>query len=160
MTFTNRAHFPRYDEANMEYITHTAEETIELGKKIGSKLKAGDIIAMTGTLAAGKTTITKGIASALGIEDCITSPTFCLISEYNGKSMPLYHMDVYRLDGPEDFVNLGVDDMLYGDGVCIVEWSEKVKSELPSKTIWMTITPKENGERLIKIENWKNGSLD
>lgn len=145
--------------AKIEFTTKTPEETIELGKKIGSNLKPGDIIAMTGTLAAGKTTITKGIAQALGVEDCITSPTFCLISEYNGR-MPLYHMDVYRLDGAEDFVNLGVDDMLYGDGVCIVEWSEKVKSELPSKTIWMTITPHENGERLIQIDNWKNGGLD
>ncbi len=144
----------------MEFITKTAEETIELGKKIGSLLKAGDIIAMDGTLAAGKTTITKGIAQSLGVEDCITSPTFCLISEYEGKKMPLYHMDVYRLDGGEDFINLGVEDMLYGDGVCIVEWSEKVKSELPKKTIWMTITPMDNGERIIKIENWKNGSIE
>jgi len=117
------------------------------------------VIAMTGTLAAGKTTITKGIARALGIEDTITSPTFCLISEYSGK-MPLYHMDVYRLEGSEDFANLGVEDMLYGDGVCIIEWSEKVKSELPKKTIFMTITPLENGERDIQIENWKNGSIE
>ncbi|MBQ1591672.1 MAG: tRNA (adenosine(37)-N6)-threonylcarbamoyltransferase complex ATPase subunit type 1 TsaE, partial [Treponema sp.] len=66
----------------MKFITNSAEETIELGKKIGSLLKPGDVIAMTGTLAAGKTTITKGIAQALGIKDNITSPTFCLISEY------------------------------------------------------------------------------
>ncbi|MBQ2529778.1 MAG: tRNA (adenosine(37)-N6)-threonylcarbamoyltransferase complex ATPase subunit type 1 TsaE [Treponema sp.] len=143
----------------LEFTTRTPEETIELGKKIGAQLRPGDVIAMTGTLAAGKTTITKGIASAMGIEDCITSPTFCLISEYEGKSMPLYHFDVYRLEGAEDFADLGADDMLYGDGVCIVEWSEKVKSELPSKTIWMTITPNENGERLIRIENWNNGSI-
>lgn len=144
----------------LEFTTRTPEETIELGKKIGAQLRPGDVIAMTGTLAAGKTTITKGIASAMGIEDCITSPTFCLISEYEGKSMPLYHFDVYRLEGAEDFADLGADDMLYGDGVCIVEWSEKVKSELPSKTIWMTISPEENGERKIRMENWENGSID
>jgi tRNA threonylcarbamoyladenosine biosynthesis protein TsaE len=143
----------------MHFHTSSAEETIALGEKIGSLLKPGDVIAMTGTLAAGKTTITKGIARALGIEDTITSPTFCLISEYSGK-MPLYHMDVYRLEGSEDFANLGVEDMLYGDGVCIIEWSEKVKSELPKKTIFMTITPLENGERDIQIENWKNGSIE
>ncbi|MBQ1832449.1 MAG: tRNA (adenosine(37)-N6)-threonylcarbamoyltransferase complex ATPase subunit type 1 TsaE [Treponema sp.] len=146
--------------AALEFKTKTPEETIALGEKIGALLKPGDIIAMTGTLAAGKTTITKGIAKALGIDECITSPTFCLISEYNGKSMPLYHMDVYRLEGAEDFINLGVDEMLYGDGVCIIEWSEKVKSELPSKTIWMTISPEENGERKIRMENWENGSID
>ncbi|CAM4166079.1 tRNA (adenosine(37)-N6)-threonylcarbamoyltransferase complex ATPase subunit type 1 TsaE [Treponema peruense] len=138
----------------MTYITHSAQETVDLGEKIGSLLKSGDVIAMTGTLAAGKTTITKGIAKALGITDVVTSPTFCLISEYEGTKMPLYHMDVYRLDGPEDFINLGVEDMLDGDGVCIVEWSAKVSSELPKRTIKIEITPLEDGSRQIKIENW------
>ena len=137
----------------LKFITHTPEETIELGKKIGSKLKKGDVIAMQGTLAAGKTTITKGIAQALGISDTITSPTFCLISEYYGK-MPLYHMDVYRLEGGEDFVNLGTDDMIYGDGVSIIEWSEKIMDELPKRTIILKITPNEDGSRLIEISNW------
>ncbi len=143
----------------LTFITHSAEETISLGYKIGQKLKKGDIIAMQGTLAAGKTTITKGIAQALEITDTITSPTFCLISEYYGK-MPLYHMDVYRLDGAEDFVNLGTDDMLYGDGVSIIEWSEKIMSELPKKTIILKITPKDDGSRIIEIDNWNNGEIE
>ncbi len=143
----------------LTFITHSAEETISLGYKIGQKLKKGDIIAMQGTLAAGKTTITKGIAQALEITDTITSPTFCLISEYYGK-MPLYHMDVYRLDGAEDFVNLGTDDMLYGDGVSIIEWSEKIMSELPKKTIILKITPKDDGSRFIEIDNWNNGEIE
>ena len=142
----------------LTFTTHSAEETILLGNKIGRKLKPGDIIAMQGTLAAGKTTITKGIAQALGIDDTITSPTFCLISEYYGK-MPLYHMDVYRLDGIEDFVNLGTDDMLYGDGISIIEWSEKIMSELPKRTIVLKITPQEDNSRLIEIDNWKNGEI-
>lgn len=143
----------------MTFQTHSADETIALGEKIGALLKPGDIIAMTGTLAAGKTTITKGIAKALGVKDTITSPTFCLISEYAGTKMPLYHMDVYRLDSDEDFINLGVDDMLFGEGVCIIEWSEKVQRELPKTTIWMTITPAEDGTRTIVIENWNNGEI-
>ena len=143
----------------LTFITHSAEETISLGYKIGQKLKKGDIIAMQGTLAAGKTTITKGIAQALDITDTITSPTFCLISEYYGK-MPLYHMDVYRLDGAEDFVNLGTDDMLYGDGVSIIEWSEKIMSELPKRTIILKITPEEDGSRKIEIDNWMNGEIE
>ncbi len=137
----------------LTFYTKSAEETISLGKKIGSKLKKGDIIAMQGTLAAGKTTITKGIAQSLGISEDITSPTFCLISEYYGK-MPLYHMDVYRLDGTEDFINLGVDDMLYGDGVCIIEWSEKIMDELPKNTIILRIMPQEDGSRKIELENF------
>lgn len=143
----------------LTFVTHTAEETIALGEKIGHLLKKGDIIAMQGTLAAGKTTITKGIAKALNISDNITSPTFCLISEYEGK-MPLYHMDVYRLDGPEDFINLGTDDMLYGDGVSIIEWSEKIMEELPKKTIILKITPQEDGSRLIELSNWNNGTIN
>lgn len=140
------------------FTTNSAEETIELGKKIGSLLQKGDIIAMQGTLAAGKTTITKGIAEALGVKDTITSPTFCLISEYEGK-MPLYHMDVYRLDGAEDFANLGTEDMLYGEGVSIIEWSEKIMEELPKKTIILKLTPHEDGTRTITIENWPHGEI-
>ena len=140
------------------FTTKTPEETIELGRKIGRLLKKGDIIAMQGTLAAGKTTITKGIAESLEIKDTITSPTFCLISEYEGK-MPLYHMDVYRLDGAEDFAGLGTEDMLYGEGVSIIEWSEKIMSELPKKTIILKIEPKEDGSREISLENWKNGEI-
>ena len=142
----------------LTFTTSSAEETIELGKKIGKLLKKGDIIAMQGTLAAGKTTITKGIAQALGITETITSPTFCLISEYEG-TMPLYHMDVYRLDGTEDFINLGTDDMLYGDGVSIIEWSEKIMDELPKTTIILKITPQDDGSRLIEIDNWQNGEI-
>lgn len=144
----------------MTFLTKSSEETIELGRKIGKLLKPGDIIAMSGTLAAGKTTITKGIAESLGVKDNITSPTFCLISEYEGEKMPLYHMDVYRLDGEDDFLNLGVEEMLYGNGVCIIEWSEKVKKVLPKKTIYMNITPNPDSSRSINIENWNNEKID
>lgn len=144
----------------MTFHTTSAEETIELGKKIGSLLKKGDIIAMQGTLAAGKTTITKGIAQSLGVKDEITSPTFCLISEYEGK-MPLYHMDVYRLEGGEDFINLGVEDLMYGNGVSLIEWSEKVMEELPKKTIILKIEPIEGTtERNITLENWPYGEIN
>lgn len=143
----------------LEFTTKTSEETIELGFKIGQKLKKGSIIAMQGTLAAGKTTITKGIAKALEITDTITSPTFCLISEYYGK-MPLYHMDVYRLEGSEDFENLGTEDMLYGDGVCIIEWSEKIMDSLPKETIIINIQPQDDGSRKIQISNWNNDPIN
>ena len=73
--------------------------------------------------------------------------------------MPLYHMDVYRLDGADDFAGLGTDDMIYGEGVSIIEWSEKIMSELPAKTIVLKITPQTDGTRLVEIENWKNGEI-
>lgn len=115
---------------------------------------------MQGTLAAGKTTITKGIAASLGVQETVTSPTFTLISEYEGK-MPLYHMDVYRLDSTEDFINLGTDDMIYGKGVSVIEWSEKIMEELPSSTIVIKLEAQSDGSRLISIENWNdNGFID
>lgn len=144
---------------SVTFHTNSAEETIELGEKIGSLLQKGDIIALQGTLAAGKTTITKGIARALGVKDEITSPTFCLISEYEGK-LPLYHMDVYRLEGGDDFINLGVEDLIYGNGVSLIEWSEKIMSELPKKTIILRLEAKEGTtERTITLENWNHGEI-
>ncbi|MBR1404584.1 MAG: tRNA (adenosine(37)-N6)-threonylcarbamoyltransferase complex ATPase subunit type 1 TsaE [Treponema sp.] len=144
---------------SVTFHTNSAEETIELGEKIGSLLQKGDIIALQGTLAAGKTTITKGIARALGVQDEITSPTFCLISEYEG-TMPLYHMDVYRLEGGDDFINLGVEDLIYGNGVSLIEWSEKIMSELPKKTIILRLEAKEGTtERTITLENWNHGEI-
>ncbi len=143
----------------MNFQTTSAEETIELGRKIGSFLKGGEIFAMQGTLAAGKTTITKGIAQALNVKDEITSPTFCLISEYEGK-IPLYHMDVYRLNDGEDFINLGAEDLIYGKGVSIIEWSEKIMDELPKSTIILKIEPIEGTtKRKIEIENWPYGEI-
>lgn len=136
----------------MEFIVKTEAETIELGKKIGKNLKKGDIIALDGTLAAGKTYLTKGIALGLGIQEDVTSPTFTLISEYSGQ-LHLYHMDVYRLDGVEDFLDLGTEEMLYGEGVCVIEWSEKVKSILPSDTIYINIIVNKDNSRKIIINN-------
>lgn len=143
----------------MRFRTRTAEETIKLGEKIGAMLQPGTVIAMEGTLAAGKTTITKGIAAALGVEDTVTSPTFTLISEYEGR-LPLYHMDVYRLDSAEDFLGLGVEDMIYGgDGVSVIEWSEKVRTELPKDTITIRLEAESDGGRTITVENWPFGEI-
>ncbi|MBO4732669.1 MAG: tRNA (adenosine(37)-N6)-threonylcarbamoyltransferase complex ATPase subunit type 1 TsaE [Spirochaetaceae bacterium] len=137
----------------MSFNTKTAEETIELGKKIGKFLKKGDCIALEGTLAAGKTTITKGIAEALGITENVSSPTFTIVSEYDG-NLHLYHIDAYRLDSAEDFLDLGAEEMLYGSGVCVIEWSEKVREVLPKKTITISLSAQKDDGRLITIENW------
>lgn len=141
----------------MTFYTESAEQTIRLGEKIGSFLRPGDVIALQGTLAAGKTTITKGIARALGITEDITSPTFTLISVYEGR-LPLYHMDVYRLEGSADFSDLGAEEMLYGNGICVIEWSEKIMGELPSRTIVIKLSA-ENEKRTVTIENWTYGDF-
>lgn len=137
----------------MNFRTKTADETTLLGKALGRLLRPGDILALQGTLAAGKTQLTKGIAQGLEITEAITSPTFTIISEYYGR-MPLYHMDVYRLGSPEEFLDLGVEELLYGSGVCVIEWSEKVMSELPAHTIVIDINTNEDSSRTVTITNW------
>lgn len=133
--------------------THSPEETVRLGERIGRLLKAHDVVALSGDLAAGKTTLTKGIAQALGVKDTVTSPTFCIISEYQGTFLTLYHIDAYRLNGPEDFEDLGAEDILSGRGVSVIEWSEKIKEALPKRTIYIKLEVEESGERNISIEN-------
>ncbi len=144
----------------MKLISLSAEHTMEIGTRIGSFLQKGDVIALEGTLAAGKTTLTRGIARALAIDEPVTSPTFTLISEYYGK-LPLYHMDVYRLDSIDEFLDLGVEDMLYGDGICIIEWSEKISETLPDSTITISISiPDTTDQRVITIKNWPYGDIE
>ncbi|MDD7417831.1 MAG: tRNA (adenosine(37)-N6)-threonylcarbamoyltransferase complex ATPase subunit type 1 TsaE [Spirochaetales bacterium] len=137
----------------MELISNSSDETIEIGRKLGSLLKSGDVIAYKGTLAAGKTTLTKGIAKSLGIEEDVTSPTFTLLSEYEGK-IPLYHFDAYRLDDAQAFYDIGAEEFIYGDGVCAIEWTENVESAIPSDAIKIQIEIIEPEKRKITIENW------
>lgn len=116
----------------MESLTLTNRDaTIALGKKIGQQLVAGDVLVLDGDLGAGKTTFTKGLAAGLEIPDIIKSPTFTIIHEYQDGRLPLYHMDVYRLEngGAED---LGLEEYFDGDGVSVVEWAEFVEDELPA----------------------------
>ncbi len=143
----------------MTFVTMTEEETIALGERIGSRLRPGDVIALRGGLAAGKTTLTKGIARALKIDEDVTSPTFTIVSEYDG-SLPLYHMDAYRLDSPVAFMDLGVEDCLYGEGVCVIEWSERVMSELPRTSIIISLEAREDGSRSITLDNWPYGEIE
>lgn len=143
----------------MNLLSLSADHTIEIGSRIGSVLRSGDVIALDGTLAAGKTTLARGIARGLDITEPVTSPTFTLISEYNGR-LQLYHMDVYRLESTEEFINLGVEEMLYGSGVCIVEWSDKVSDSLPPSTIRITLSiPEASSQRILSIKNWPYGAI-
>ncbi len=110
------------------------------------------VIAFKGGLAAGKTTLTKGIARGLGIVEDITSPTYTIISEYAGR-LPLYHMDAYRLGGEEDFLSLGVEEYLFGNGVCAIEWSERIASALPPDSAVIELRTLDGGSRRITIEH-------
>ncbi len=136
----------------MQFISKSQDETVKIGRGLGESLHSGDVIAFTGKLAAGKTCFTKGIAKGLDIKEEITSPTFTILSEYYGR-LPLYHFDLYRLDSFEDFLDIAGDEYLYGDGVCVIEWSEKILDNLPKKTIKIDIELMKNDFRKILIEN-------
>ena len=122
----------------MEIILKNLEETQKFGEKLGSILKEGDILCLNGDLGAGKTTLTKSIGSGLGVDEYITSPTFALINEYRGR-IPVYHIDVYRLENVEEIDDLGFDEYIYGSGVTIIEWAERIKSFLPEDRIILDI---------------------
>ncbi len=127
------------------------KETEEFGEKLGSILKPGDIISLTGDLGAGKTALTKSIGKGLGVEDYITSPTFTLINEYKGR-INLYHFDVYRLEGSMDLYDLGFEEYIYSDGISIIEWGDKIEEALPKERINIRIEKgTELDERIIYI---------
>ncbi len=108
-----------------EFVTKSAGETVELGSKIGAFLLANDVLALIGSLGAGKTTLIQGIAEGLGVKDYVTSPTFIIINEYQGR-LPFYHADLYRLDKAEDIEDLGIEEYFSRGGVCVIEWAEKL----------------------------------
>ena len=112
-------------------ITHSPEETAQLGEAVAGCLEGGEVIALTGELGAGKTCFAKGLAHGLGIDpDLVTSPTFILINEYHGR-LHVYHFDAYRLKDGGELEALGCDEMFAGSGVCVVEWADRVEDCLP-----------------------------
>ncbi len=139
----------------MERKTASAEETEALGQALGKTLKPGDVVAYTGDLGAGKTAFTRGVARGLGISDRVTSPTFTIVSEYEG-NIPLFHFDMYRLGSSEELFDIGWEDYLARGGVCCVEWSENIDDALPPDCIRVDIArgAGEN-ERIVSIKGAK-----
>jgi len=111
--------------------TKSKDETMALGEQLGKHLRPGDVIALFGDLGAGKTTLTKGIAAGMNLPADVHSPTFTLIHEHPGP-VPLYHVDLYRLSTEEEVERIGIDEYIYGDGVTVIEWADRMRSLLPS----------------------------
>lgn len=130
---------------------------MELGEKLAKRLSRGDVVALYGDLGSGKTTFTKGVGRGLGIKDSrhINSPTFVLIKEYEAK-LPLYHIDLYRLDNLKDIEDIGIEEYIYGDGVAIIEWAEKIENILPEKHISARFKIKGENKREIEIEDFRH----
>ena len=111
-----------------------------LGRRLGGRLGPGAVVGLVGTLGAGKTHLARAIAEGLGVADgrVVTSPTFVLIQEYEGR-LPVYHFDVYRLPDVAAFLDLGAAEYLEGDGVCLIEWADRVRGWLPAETLWIEL---------------------
>lgn len=107
----------------MKYVSHSVNDTYAFAKKVAYKLKGGEVIILRGDLGAGKTTFTKGLAKALGVEETVTSPTFTYVKEYYGR-LPLYHFDMYRVADADEVYELGLEEYFYKGGVVVVEWNK------------------------------------
>ncbi len=133
------------------HISAGEQETLEIAKSFARTLAPGTVVALYGDLGAGKTVFVRGVAGALGAREQVTSPTFTLIHEYRG-NLPLYHMDLYRLNSTREIVEIGVEEYFYGDGVCLVEWAEKLGELLPDDVIRVVIRHMDEHHREITIK--------
>ena len=132
--------------------SRSPKETELIGEEIGKNAKAGDIYCINGGLGVGKTYLSKGIAKGLGVKDVITSPTFTIVNEYEGR-LPLYHFDVYRLEGEDDLYAIGADEYFFSGGVCIIEWAELVRDAIPKGAVGIEIfRGMKKGENYRRIE--------
>jgi len=138
-------------------VSNSVEETVALGRELGKRLMPGDFIALIGDLGSGKTHFVQGVAEGddMPAEVCVTSPSYTLLNEYSGR-VPLYHFDLYRLHGDGDIQELGFEEYFYGDGVCLVEWAERLDQELPEENLKIVFSQLDETSR--KIDFFCNGS--
>ena len=111
--------------------TFSADETYEYGRKMGAEAQPGDVYCLTGDLGVGKTVYTQGFAAGLRVREPVSSPTFTIVQEYEGEKMPFYHFDVYRIGDAEEMEEIGFEDYVYGQGVCLIEWANLIREILP-----------------------------
>ena len=134
----------------MQFVSHSTQETEQFGEEVAKSLRGGDVLAFTGSLGMGKTAFTRGLARGLGCRGRVTSPTFTIVNEYDGKT-PLFHFDMYRLGSSDELFDIGWGDYLARGGVCAVEWSERVSDALPDDTIYVDIARGEEDENTRTI---------
>ena len=132
------------------FISDSAERTAAAGAECARRARGGDVFALTGDLGAGKTQFVKGFVAGMGSDADVTSPTFTLIHEYSGGRLPVYHFDFYRLETADEVARLGLDEYLFGDGACVIEWADRFPELLPRGTRWISLTAHGETERVIR----------
>ena len=140
-------------------LSRSPEQTRDLGRRVGAQAPRGTVIALRGALGAGKTTLVKGIAEALTVPDAVTSPSFTLVSEYEGARadgpIALYHVDLYRLEAPAELPGIGLEDILAAGGLTVIEWAERAagllaEPGLRERTVWIELSIREDGSRSVR----------
>jgi len=134
----------------VKFNSHSAEETQRFGKELGQLAMPGDVILLVGNLGAGKTCLTQGIAWGLNIDGYARSPSFVVMNEYRGR-LPMYHIDLYRLDNIAEIADLGLDDYLYGKGFCVIEWADKALDLMPPQNLLIKIDLLGENERKLDL---------
>ena len=137
--------------SRLDLVSHSPEETQQIGVHVGKLALPGDVFLLVGTLGAGKTCLTQGIAWGLGIKEYAASPSFVLVRELYGR-LPLYHIDLYRLDRIEEIIALGLDDYLYGHGVCVIEWADKGQAALPREHLVIRMSYQADTQRRLQLK--------
>lgn len=137
---------------------YSEKETRDFAYEMAQKAEVGKVYCLDGDLGVGKTVFTKGFAEGLGIDDDITSPTFTIVNEYHSGRIPFYHFDVYRIGDEDEMFDIGFDEYVDGDGVCLIEWAELIKGIIPENAVSIKITKdlsKGLDYRKIEVEEWK-----
>lgn len=137
----------------MTFETKSQEETIELGIRLGKALTKGTIIGFFGDLGSGKTTMIKGVAKGLGVDELVKSPSFVVVTEYKGR-LPVYHIDLYRISNPNELTEIGFDQYIYSKGISLIEWAERAGNLFPTDAIKVKIEIINHNQRKITISNF------
>ena len=143
-------HYVEKGESALLFVSESERETEELGERLACVLRAGDVVALRGGLGMGKTAFIRGVARGLGVSDRVTSPTFTIVNEYEGR-LPLFHFDLYRLSGADELFGIGWEDYPERGGVCAVEWSEQAGGALEASVLVSIRRGKTDGQRVIEI---------
>lgn len=140
----------------LDFISHSPAQTIRLGQRLGEQLRKGDVVLLSGEFGAGKTHLTKGIGLGLGSDDVVNSPSFVLINEYRAGAargrMPIYHVDLYRIETPAALAGIGLEEILDGDGVCVIEWAERAAEWLPDAHLAVGMRHLSETKRVLRFE--------
>ena len=137
----------------LDFISRSTAQTERIGMRLAQFLRPGDVICLAGALGAGKTCLVRGIGRGLGVQGDVTSPTFVLVREHPvpGTDLYLYHIDLYRITSPQEALALGMEEYLYGNGICAIEWPERAQEVLPPERLWITLDHIGENQRTVTI---------